>query len=117
MVIEPESLLRWSITRYLETWFEVIETGTLFGAETRLGAGPLRTVIVSDNLPEEGTVALVGRLRSRDPRLEVILMLSAPPSAHRERGAIHQLEKPFPLAALGALLGVEANRPLNEHSC
>lgn len=107
LMIEPDSLLRWSVSRYLERAVEVVGIGSLADAAGLDPSPPFRAVIVSDNLPAEQTRSLVRRLRERCPSLTAIILLSAPAEPWPAEMHMLPLEKPFKLSALAELLEVD----------
>ena len=107
LVVEPEPLLRWSLTTYLGKWFQV------FAAESRSAADPvlqghaIDAVILSDDLDGGDADELEKFVRSRKPSACVIRTISRPSRTSVGAPETICLEKPFELARLAGFLGVQ----------
>ena len=111
LVVEPEPLLRWSLTTYLGKWFQV------FSAESRSAADPILqdhsidAVVLSDDLGDRDADELEESVRSRNSSACVIRTVSHPSRTSEEAPATIRLEKPFELARLASFLGIPDARP------
>ncbi len=107
VVIEPDGLTRWAVERYLSRWFAVSSVANPSEAEIELGAELPAAVIVSDDLPDGVSVSLETAARQANP--QAIVVHTTTESARRVRNSdALRIEKPFDLAQLARLLGVDA---------
>ena len=107
LVVEPEALLRWSLTTYFSRWFSVHTATSVSNATEMIENTRWSVVVVSDNLAD-GTPDTVERhARDRDQDTLIVRMVT-----HRAAGTAlpddaKWLEKPFELSDLAAMVGVQ----------
>ncbi|MGE0480225.1 MAG: hypothetical protein AB7Q17_07110 [Phycisphaerae bacterium] len=138
LVVEADTLMRWSMMAYLERWFDVLLTDTVDAAHQLLDRDIVSALIVSDELPDDGARQLEVHARRANPAMRIVRTgtgvdeLPPPPTAARAtaHGRVakpeaaagprvrrtggtpprptNHIEKPFALAELAVLLGVPA---------
>ena len=101
LIVEPEPLLRWSLAKYLSKWFEVFPVDSVAPADRVLDQQPIDAVVVSDQLPDRRAQSIENHARSRNAATCVIHTVTT-----RVVGSAKCIEKPFELARLATLLGV-----------
>ncbi len=107
VVIEPDELTRWAVERYLSRWFAVSSVASPSDGEAQLGSDTPDALIVSDDLPEGFPISLEKTARQANP--QAIIVHTTTETARRVRNSdALRIEKPFDLAQLARLLGVEA---------
>jgi DNA-binding NtrC family response regulator len=106
LVVEADNLTRWSLTKYLARWFQVLPADSMEVATRILDAGNIDALVVSDDLPDCTAEALLARARERNPAIRVVCTVTdSETAAICQREAVC-VEKPFDLSALAGLLGV-----------
>jgi two-component system response regulator AtoC len=106
LVVEDESLLRWSITKRLEQEHHtVVEAGT--AAEALEKAGGADLVLLDLKLPDGG-LAVLRRIKEQTPDTLVLLMTAYSSIENAveamKLGAYHYLNKPFNLDEMALLV-------------
>lgn len=106
LLFEPDSLTRWSITTYLQRWFEVVAVESREQAENLSATRPLAALVLADSLPDATAAELQRRAGGHNPTVMTVRTIAT--TADSSPGGPHtfQLEKPFDLARLARLLGV-----------
>lgn len=107
LIVEPDPLLRWSVTTYLSQWFAVLPADTVTAAAAALDAHRVEVVLISDLLPERSRQMVEASVLHANPEAAVIYMVTSLPR-RGVGGKMRCIEKPFQLAALARLLGVGA---------
>ncbi len=107
LVVEPEALLRWSLTTYLGRWFQVFSTESGPAANQILNGRAVDAAILSDDLLNHDADELEAAVRSRNSSARVIRTISHPSNGDLGERATTYLEKPFELARLAELLGIK----------
>lgn len=137
LIVEADTLMRWSMMAYLERWFDVLLTDTVDAAHQLLDRDAVSALIVSDELPDDGARQLEAHARRLNPAMRIVRTgtgveeLPTPPRARLQPHApaakaapgpgprvrrtagtaprpTNHIEKPFALAELAVLLGVPA---------
>ncbi|MBL8878980.1 MAG: hypothetical protein JNG88_07655 [Phycisphaerales bacterium] len=127
MIVEPDSLLRWSIMAYLKPWFDVILTDSALPARESMRRHIVDALIVSGEIQSDAIDALCNSADARGVRPPAIVTITGvEPSAEAAVGhardrehlwsdhavgcdrPIHFVEKPFELKRLADLLGVNS---------
>lgn len=118
LVVDPDPLTRWSLSSYLNRWFDVTALATVDAAGRVLHERDFDALVVSDQFGETTLCALERDGRANNRQLAIIEMVTDLDSAT----AIHHdallLEKPFKLSHLAELLGIqqaEIAAPLPDH--
>ena len=114
LIVEPETLLLWSLTTYLERWYTVHSACMEAAALRILEQHRIAAVVVSDELPQGAADRIAVRVHAANPSAVAVRTVSqrvpenggSPDSS----GAL-LLEKPFRLSKLAGLLGVTATVP------
>lgn len=106
LIVEPQTLLRWSLAAYLRRWFDVLLADGEGGAEIILKEQPVDALIVAHELPDCAADRIEKRARSQKPEVMVVRTVVDPTSGVSTSGRTIRLEKPFPLAQVAHLLGV-----------
>jgi hypothetical protein len=107
LVVEPDSLLRWSLARYLGRWYTVLAVPSLLDAATAMGEARIDILIVSDELSEGEVHELESRVVERNAAAKLVRTVVHPERCPQESAEI-RLEKPFALSRLAQLLGLAA---------
>lgn len=102
LVIEPEPLLRWSLTTYLGRSFSVYAVQSVNEVRAAVRVGSVDAVVLSGDLADEAE-ALCGLIRRSNPSLAVVRMVSNASDDSVTPGVV-PIEKPFGLQALADLL-------------
>lgn len=119
LVIDDESLIRWSMTETLaEAGWEVSEAGNAEEALQHLSADPAPDVILLDfRLPDSNDLSLLERIRGMVPKSAVVLMTAygtpAMQAGALELGAHRVVSKPVEMRDLLPLVqaAYEARQP------
>ena len=107
LVVEPEALLRWSLATYLSKWFDVFPTDTGESAGRILEDHRIDALVVSDQLPADLLDDLESHARSCNAAMRVVrTVTSLNRNTVTDQGTFC-IEKPFELAKLANLLGVD----------
>lgn len=108
LVVEPEALVRWSLTTYLGRWFTVFAVESQRAADQILDDEAIDALVVSDDLQGRTSQAVVSHARARNPRVVVVRTMSGPDDATTTPtdNAIC-LEKPFDLSILATHFGAD----------
>jgi len=110
LVVEPDHLTMWSLAAYLRRWFAVDTTNCRVEAEKLLHDQTFAAVIVSDQLPARATESLLQLARRTNPQVRAVLLVTGVAEARALAACDARIEKPFELAALARLLGIEDGR-------
>ena len=106
LVVEPEALLRWSLTTYLDRWFTVFAAESQTAAQHILETDPIEALVVSKDLSDQGAKEVEELARARNPSVRIIGTVTHPSQRNTVAKQDWMLEKPFDLAELAKLLGV-----------
>ena len=104
LLADRDSLLRWSVLRYLRSVCDVhaVESGQAL--LDQLCAGAVDAVVISQEFPDQAFRRLM-EFRSQDcPELKIIRLVTLPSGDRMDD--VTDLEKPFALRRLAELLGV-----------
>ncbi len=107
LVVEPQSLLRWSLATYLSKWFDVFPTDCREVANRILQDHPIDAVVVSDELPVDTVEEVEGLARARNPSTRLVRTVTTLTCGPLECAGTCCIEKPFELSNLANLLGVD----------
>ena len=110
LVVEPETLLRWSLATYLSRWFDVFPTETGEAADRILDDHRVDALVVSDQLSADTLDALEGHARSRNASTRVVRTVTSLNRNGLTDQGTFCIEKPFELWKLANLLGVDVGR-------
>lgn len=114
LVVEPETLLRWSLATYLSKWFDVYPADTHEAADRILEDHRIDAVVVSDELSGDSLDALECHARTRNASTRVVRTVTNLNANGLTNQGTFCIEKPFELSKLANLLGVGvgcSNRP------
>lgn len=106
LIVEPDDLIRWSITTYLSDWFEVYSTGSSDQAESLLRERSMTALVLSDELSEQAADRLRDRARDRSPNVRIVHTVAECTVETPDGIAYACIEKPFELRRLAEILGV-----------
>ncbi len=107
LVVEPEALVRWSLTTYLGRWFTVFAVESKRAADQILDDEAIDALVVSDDLQDRTSQAVVSHARLRNPRVVVVRTMSGPDDAATPTDNAICLEKPFDLSILAMHFGAD----------
>jgi DNA-binding response OmpR family regulator len=107
VLLEPEPLLRWSLTEYLGRWFQVCTAEDPAAVLRLLEQEPVDALILSDATPLDARRRLQVALHSH-PVGRVLYTVADPTSVNGTPERVIVIEKPFRLAEVAHLLGVGA---------
>lgn len=110
LIVEPESLIRWSLVTYLAKWFKVYAADSGRAANRFLDEHGIDAAIVSDDLPGGVAEEIEARARSLNSSVRLVCTVTNPPGEKACARTTQCLEKPFELAELANLLGVHGAR-------
>jgi len=108
LIVEPQSLLRWSLATYLSRWFDVFPTDSPATAERILDDERIDAVVLSDALPAAQLTALLEHVRARGQATCLVCTVTGSGFMPVPHDKCHCIEKPFELRKLADLLGVES---------
>ncbi|MCH9002684.1 MAG: hypothetical protein IIC02_08940, partial [Planctomycetes bacterium] len=97
LIVEPESLLRWSLATYLSKWFDVFPTDSGEAALRILDDHRVDGAVISDQLAPGSAPAITARLGLRNPNATIVYTVTNAETSVAEDRVIHQIEKPFQL--------------------
>lgn len=107
VVVEPEPLLRWSLSKYLGAWFEVLAFDAPSAALSLLANLPVDALIISDALTPTDREQILAEARERNQEVFPIWTVTTfDPQSPVPQG-VACLEKPFQLAQLAKMLHVK----------
>lgn len=106
LIVEPDDLIRWSITTYLSDWFEVYSTDSSDQAESLLRERSMTALVLSDELSEQAADRLRDRARDRSPNVRIVHTVAECTVKTPDGIAYACIEKPFELRRLAEILGV-----------
>ncbi|MEK6674135.1 MAG: hypothetical protein AABZ47_00605 [Planctomycetota bacterium] len=107
LLVEPDSLLRWSVEAYLQHRFAVESVSNRPAAEARLRVDEFNAVIVADDLSEHGADSIAALARLGNPDVRVIRTVTNALATPITRDGVSRLEKPFQLSKLEELLSTD----------
>lgn len=110
MVVDADPLTRWSLSHYLGRWVEVRTAASLSEARALLGQLRPAVLIVGDEFPDGAGEELMCEVR-RGCRGARLIRISVETQAARggkdpRQGEV-TIEKPFALARIAALIGID----------
>lgn len=108
LIVEPESLIRWSLVTYLAKWFTVYAADSGSAADRFLDEHWIDAAVVSDDLPRGFGEQIEARARSLNSSVRLVCTVTDPPGERACTRTTRCLEKPFELAELANLLGIES---------
>jgi len=114
LIVEPEELVRWSLVTYLTRWFAVYSAAAESTAHRVLDSDIMDAVVISDDLKQPGVEEIESHALDRNPAVQLVRMVTARPPAPPADGRTSHLEKPFQLARLAELLGIQDARRRRE---
>jgi DNA-binding NtrC family response regulator len=106
LLVEPDTLTRWSIGQYLGRWFIVEKAPDGPSAEALLARRSFAALMVSDQIPPEHLERIQCLAGRRNPAVRIVRMVSGETELRELQVDSLALEKPFALSALARLLGV-----------
>ncbi len=108
LIVEPESLIRWSLVTYLAKWFTMYAADSGSAANRFLDKHRIDAAVVSDDLPSGVAEEIEDRALSLNSSVRLVCTVTNPPGEKVCARTTQCLEKPFELAELAHLLGVES---------
>ena len=108
LIVEPEALLRWSLATYLSKWFDVFPTDSPEAADRILHDHAIDAMVVSDQLSPDSVSELETRARSCNASARLVRTVTSLVPGGMDSNQAQLIEKPFELAKLASLLGVDA---------
>ncbi|MBU0717038.1 MAG: hypothetical protein KJ749_02220 [Planctomycetes bacterium] len=105
LIIEPEALLRWSLSTYMSKWFDVFPTETIEAGLRILDDHTIDAVVLSDQLDVDAIERMEATARARNAATRVVRTVTHLNSGERRPEGFFCIEKPFELAQLATLLG------------
>jgi len=104
LVVEPEALLRWSLSTYLSRWFRVFAVESSTAADRVLNRRRIDAAVVSEDLPNHEADVVETHVRNANTQARIIRTASSPIEGRSEGAAVGRIEKPFKLSELASLL-------------
>jgi DNA-binding NtrC family response regulator len=115
LVVDDESLIRWSLAEVLGArGYDVVESGDARGARAAVRDTPIDfdVVVLDYRLPDSGDLSLLASIRRHAPRARVIMMTAFGTSElvrdALDLGAFRVLSKPFDIEEFADLVGEAA---------
>lgn len=105
LLVDPDSLLLWSLERYLRQWTIVCTATTLEDAQDHLRRAPFDAVILSGNFPAQRLDEMERLAVDRNKNVKIIRLVTDnddPTSAK----SYQRIEKPFKLESIAGMLGI-----------
>lgn len=106
LIVEPEDLLRWSLTTYLSRWFDVYPTETAATAHRIIDEHRIDAIIMSEELAETELAHLAERALVFNHSARIVRTVTHLPSGRMPAAQTCCIEKPFQLSNLAELLGI-----------
>jgi DNA-binding NtrC family response regulator len=110
VIADSDPLVRWSLAHYLVRWFEVQTAATLADARRLVREFTPVALVVGDDFPDGAGRELVAEVIAAAPQTRIV-RISASSEVREENGAasdgVTTLEKPFALADVAAIIGVD----------
>lgn len=108
LIMEPDPLMRWSMSTYLRRWFDVTAVESAEQASGFLGSQRLAAMVFSDAVPLEQARQMERRARAANPAIVIVCTVTG--AATSVGAGCARIEKPFELASLARLLGAPTGR-------
>lgn len=108
LIVEPDTLTRWSLETYLLRWCAVECVEQPDAAARRLRLRTVDVLILSDALPAADVENLEAIAENATPPILTIRMGTESDHQHISHTHARYLEKPFDLALLRPMIGVAA---------
>ena len=106
LIVDDDPLARWSLTSYLQRWYDVAAVASAVEAETLLDGGGMAAMVVSGELPGNHIDQIEAHAQAQNPDIRTVRTVTNVRGPKRPCGSGRQLEKPFKLSDLARLLGV-----------
>lgn len=106
LLCEPDELTKWSVSTYLQRWFDVQAASSPDDARARLEQHPCHAVIISDELRLHDIEEIERLARTRNPGVMTVRTVSSDVDLPHPDQRTIRLEKPFNLASLACALGI-----------
>ena len=106
LVVETETLVRWSLVTYLARWFVAYSADSRASAFDLLDDHRIDAVVVSDDLSDRAAEDIETHARLQNPGVRVVRIFTDLPRRNEPATSTRCVEKPFELAKLADLLGV-----------
>ena len=114
LIVEPEELVRWSLVTYLTRWFAVYSAAAESTAHRVLDSDTMDAVVISDDLQRPEVEQIESHALARNPSVQLVRTVTESPAEPTADGQTSHLEKPFQLAKLAELLGIQDVRRRRE---
>lgn len=108
LLVEPDHLLRWSLSTYLNRWFKVITATTVVEASEVVGGTSVAALVVSDSVTDDEAQVLIDRAKKLNAGVRMVRTLTLAPLIEPPNGS-RWVEKPFELAEVARALGVDVS--------
>ncbi|MFQ5413416.1 MAG: hypothetical protein ACE5E6_03060 [Phycisphaerae bacterium] len=115
LVVEPESLLRWSLTTYFQKWYTTHPAGSVDDAMDVLSRERIDALILAGELPDGDADRIATQAKAGNPDVVMVETVADTTALRHRTPHMPCIEKPFKLAKLAALLGA-APRPSDARS-
>lgn len=102
LVVEPDSLMRWSLVTYLSRWYRVFPADSAPSAEQTLRTQRIAAMVMSEELGLAECESLAVELRRNSPSARIVRVITSVREGASADTAC--LEKPFELSRLLDLL-------------
>lgn len=106
LILEPETLVSWSLVAYLAEWFIVVAADSERTAAQHLDDDPFDALVISDDVDESAAGRLVDKAYDRNPSVRIVRTVTRPSRPPAPGTEALWVEKPFDLARVAKLLGV-----------
>ncbi len=106
LVVEPESLLRWSLVTYLSRYFEIRSVTACDDADEMVRTDRFDAIVISDQIAPGVAANIERQARGRNPAVRIVRTVTDSHGEVEDAARVRWLEKPFRLAELAELLGV-----------
>lgn len=109
LIVEPDALLRWSLSTYLSRWFQVYPADSTDQADRILDQNTVDAAVIYDDTHEDITDEIVAHARKRNAGMRIVRTVMNLPTTPAQAHQCQYIEKPFKLDRLAHLLGIDEN--------
>ncbi len=110
LIVEPDALLRWSLSTYLSRWFQVYPADSSLQADKILDQNTVDAAVIYDDSHEHFADQIEAHARKRNASMRIVRTVMNLPNSPTPAHHCQYIEKPFKLDRLAHLLGVDENR-------
>jgi len=109
LIVDPDALLRWSLSTYLSRWFRVYPTDSTDQAKIILDQHIIEAAVIYEDEPAHIADEIESYARKCNAHMRIVRTVMNLPGTPADDQRTQYIEKPFRLERLAQLLGVDEN--------